>query len=83
MQKGIGELQDGLDQTALCLDAINANINSSVRQMSDQTERQLKQQVVEYRHLIEEKLTNDNEKKRENDHDRTEVKLQTEASTIP
>ena len=51
--------------------------------MSDQTERQLKQQVVEYRHLIEEKLTNDNEKKRENDHDRTEVKLQTEASTIP
>ena len=42
IQEGIFELGQGLDQTHLSLDAINVNINRSVRQMSEQSERQLK-----------------------------------------
>ena len=83
IQEGIFELGQGLDQTYLSLDAINNNINRSVRQMLDQTERQLKQQVVEYRQLIEQKSLDNKEKQRENDHDQLKKETIVEASNNP
>ena len=53
MKKGISDLQVGLDESAKCIEAVNSNINNTIREMSDKTERQLKQQVVEYRRLAE------------------------------
>ena len=83
IQEGIFELGQGLDQTYLSLDAINANINRSVRQMSDQTERQLKQQVVEYRQLLEQKQSDTEKKQREDTHDHRKNETSVEASNNP
>ena len=53
MKKGLSDLQVGLDESAKCIEAVNSNITNTIREMSDKTERQLKQQVVEYRRLSE------------------------------